>query len=167
MDETTELYQNTGYSFDRIQRRTLVLDVAIGDGVDVGLGKTFDETLQEPLIIDKLSDIYLDNFTTYDALPTTGGSSLSSFLIGIDQLNIKTATNNAIFKDKVSIPNESTGDNAHKVHKGKKYNFICTINPTVLAKLSGTITNIAATPAVAFDGDGRFILELLIISRDI
>ena len=163
MDETTELYQNTGYSFDRIQRRTLVLDKTIGTDL------TFDETLQEPLIIDKLSDIYLDNFTTFDALINTTATHNISFLIGIDQLNIKTATNNAIFKDKVSIPNEesTSGGSKVKVHKGKKYNFICTINPTVLAKLSGTITNINPTPATNFGSSGRFILELLIISRDI
>ena len=162
MDETTELYQNTGYSFDRIQRRTLVLDKTIGTGL------TFDVLLQEPLIIDKLSDIYLDNFTTFDALANTTATHNIAFLIGIAQLNIKTATNNAIFKDKISIPNEeSTGSSKMKVHKGKKYNFICTINPTVLTKLSGTITNIHPTPATNFGGSGRFILELLIISRDI
>ena len=161
MDETTELYQNTGYSFDRIQRRTLVLDKTIG------IATSFDEKLQEPLIIDKLSDIYLDNFTTFDALINTGTDSIA-FLIGVDQLNIKTSTNNATFKDKVSIPNEeATGGSKMKVHKGKKYNFICTINPTTLSKLSGTITNIASTPATNFGSSGRFILELLIISRDI
>ena len=162
MDETTETYQNTGYSFDRIQRKSLVLDVEISTDL------TFDEKLQEPLIIDKLSDIYLDNFGTYDAkINTLDPSENISFLIGIDQFNIKTSTNNALFKDKISIPNEATVINTLKVHKGKKYNFICTINPTTMRKLSGTITNIKTIPETIFnDSSGRFILELLIISRD-
>ena len=51
------MFQNARYRFDRIQTKTLYLDVFIGTGT------AFAVSLLEPLIIDKLSDVFLDTFS--------------------------------------------------------------------------------------------------------
>ena len=97
-DSADKTYLNTGYTDKRTKRQTLILDVTIGTDI------TFSVTLQEPLIIDSLSDVYLDSFTTfktknkltnfttpsppqYDFRP----SSLS-YLLEIDQFNVSSPT---------------------------------------------------------------------------
>ena len=56
--------------------------------------------------------------------------------------------NNNIFNSLV-IPNEhKTVENNHSViiHKGKKFNYVCDINPQTIHSLSGKITNLAGNP---------------------
>tara|TARA_B100000427_G_scaffold314384_1_gene307491 strand:- start:462 stop:1190 length:729 start_codon:yes stop_codon:yes gene_type:complete len=55
----TSFYQNPGYQLERRNRKTFILKV-LSDGTI-----HFNETLQEPLIIDRLSDIYLESFLTW------------------------------------------------------------------------------------------------------
>lgn len=167
----TKMYQNVNYQFNRRERKTLIIEYAIGTGT------TFNEDLVEPLIIDKHSDIYLEHFTTFNAKPntfTTNGNNMA-FLINIDQFNIQNSTNDSNTQNTFIIPNEETEDtstngvDSMRIHKGKKLNFICSINPTKLTKISGTITNL--NNVSGFDvgkggGGGRFVLELVIIPRN-
>jgi len=173
------LYQNTNYSFERRERQTLVLDI---DVFDLSSVINWNVILMEPLIIDKLSDIYLDSFITYSAnLSTTAHGVDSCFLLGINEFNINNntgskptgnpsnPTNQNIFR-KLLIPNESGtagagGANTTVIHKGKKMNYICSINPTKLRNLSGTITNLNGDYAFV-DNTSRFIAEFIIVARD-
>ena len=157
--EDSEMNQHTGYSFDHLKRKTLILDSVIDHNTT-----TFDVTLVEDFILDKTCDVYLDSFTTFDAQINTTANFMA-FLIGFDQLNIKNSTNTAGLKDKLVIPNDATALTTTKVHKGKKYNFLCTVQPTILKQISGTITNLAGLASFP-DGDGRFIMELLFVNRD-
>ena len=73
-------YQNSNYSFERETRKTLIIDSdALGQSA-----KTFSLTLQEPFIIDKLSDVYLESFTTFDSLVNTATQKMG-FILNIDQ----------------------------------------------------------------------------------
>ena len=155
-----EYNQHTGYSFERFTRKTKILDVVIG-GTNTG----FDEDLTENFVVDKMCDVYLDNFTTFDAKANTTAPYMA-FLIEFDNLNIQNSTNKPNIKDKLVIPNEATETDKTIVHKGKKYNFICTVLPTVMKRISGTITNLATPATVSFDADGRFIMELLFVNRE-
>ena len=62
------MYQNSGYQFERRDKKTLILDVA-DDGTTDPLSKAeeFSVDLFEPLIVDKLSDVYLDSFMTHNS----------------------------------------------------------------------------------------------------
>ena len=64
------MYQNSGYQFERRDKKSLIVDVADKSGTDNPLSAAgeFSVDLFEPLIVDKLSDVYLDNFTTYNSL---------------------------------------------------------------------------------------------------
>ena len=165
--EQTNFYENTRYSFERSERKTLILDYKIGATItDISL------PLYEPLIIDKLSDVYLDSFTTFRALANTNIEK-SAFVINIDEFNINsnsnhysTGTTATSAFNKLIIPNEagSHGDLTH-VHKAKKMNYICTMNPTKLSTLTIKITDLNSTPDTMFNSAGRIIMEFVIIAR--
>ena len=188
------LYQNTNYSFERSERKTLLLDVIIMDGASATEPPTFNLELSEPLIIDKLSDIYLDSFISNKQIVNTIITTRNmAFILNIDQFNIQSVVatnlygsdlNNKSFNmsSSIIIPNEASGTTT-TIHKGKKMNYICTINPTKLSNISGSISDNGVTEefkthgrAVAYGnpfgtGDSetnpaRFIAEFIIVARD-
>ena len=56
-------YDNTGYVNKRNRKQILILDVDDDDdALHLSAGNEFSIDLFEPLIIDSLSEVYLDNF---------------------------------------------------------------------------------------------------------
>ena len=157
------LYQNTNYSFERRERKTIILEIDLSTGTN-----TFSEKLIEPLIVDKLSDIYLDSFTTH-YVKTADSIVDVGFILDINQFNIKSNSNKAAYFNKVFIPNEQTTASnpaLARVHKGKKLNYICSINPTKLREISGSLTLSDGSTAVAAHNDFVAIAEFIIVARD-
>ena len=153
------LYQNSQYDFERLNKKTLILDISINNST------TFNVSLIEPFKIDRLSDIYLDSLTTYNAFDNKhSNSDHMCFILGLPDFNIHSASNNSNIQNKIIIPNESTQDDTVNIHKSKKHNFICSVNPCTITNIEGSITNLVNSSA--FNANGRFILELLIIARD-
>ena len=152
------LYQPTGKRFERVERKTITLDVTIGTGT------TFSKTLVEPFKIDKLCDVYLDSFVTFDSKINTAAAQMA-FLLGINEFSIQSNSNESKSFNKVLIPNTTTAVTNTNVHKGKKFNYICSINPTTLSSLNGTLTDLAGS-TMGNDGHFRFIAELVFVPRD-
>ena len=176
-----QLYQNSGYKNDRQKKQTLVIDLGDVSGSLPSKFETgninFKVDLQEPFIIDTLCDVYLDNFTTFGAFKnTTSGANKTAFLVGIDQFNIKTNTNTVALFNKLVIPNEdssttgSSGGSTHKVHKGKKLNYVSQINPQTLRQLTGSVSDMSGTTTMenshSDDNDYRVIMEFVFVSRE-
>lgn len=176
-------YENTKYNYNRIKRQTLVLDIDKDFSSPSG-NNDFSLLLDEPLIIDAKSEIYLDSFTTYSCnLNTTGDGFDICFAVGINEFNIKTiggstetaGTNNnppypanKNLRNKIIIPNEQDGSTAAgtmKLHKGKKLNYVCQIDPCKLRKISGSITNLNGTTAFA-NNTSRALIEFVIVSQE-
>jgi hypothetical protein len=164
------LYQNPGYQFERREKKNLLIDYKIGLTItDINL------PLFEPLKIDKLSDVYIESFTTFHALANTNVEKVA-FVIDINELNINTSTN--LYStgttttnnfNKIVIPNEEgTAGARTKVHKGRKLNYVCTLNPSTISSLTIKITDLNnSTPATMFgDATGRILFELMIVARD-
>ncbi len=159
--DVKKTYQNVNYHFDRIDRKTLVIDVVIG-----GSSVDFNVDLIEPLIIDKQSDVFLEHFTT-TAAKKNDSANETAYIFKIDQFNIHNSTNKTELQNALIIPNEHTSTDNEliaKIHKGKKLNYICNINPTKLSKISGSITALDGS-SVMFGTDGRFIAEFIIVPR--
>lgn len=159
------IFENTDYIFDRRQTQSLVLDVTCGQDIN------FNEKLIEPLIVDKQSNVYLDALSTYHCLTSDTQSKLG-FLLTIDDFPIKTASNSSTINRSLYIPNEQTtagGPELGRSHKGKKLNYICTINPSKITKVSGKLTLLdGSSSPFTNHGDvdskkGRFVLDLAII----
>ena len=74
-----DVFQNSGYTNNRNRKRTLILDVDDSATADthLGSGGEFKVKLFEPLIIDKHSEVYLDNCFT---LPHIGSGNIETRL---------------------------------------------------------------------------------------
>ena len=218
----TSFYQNPGYQLERRNRKTFILKV-LSDGTI-----HFNETLQEPLIIDRLSDIYLESFLTWhqkiDGKPVRtnngatpaintinfsstnvsantaiedgedglGGNTTvstgadadlintSAFVLNINEFNNQGNSslndNDTKLFNKIVIPHviPTSGESGEyrKIHKSRKLNYICSMNPTTLSRLSGTITGLDGTKQMfTRTGDGPFVsdmflAEFVIVARD-
>jgi hypothetical protein len=160
-----ELYSNTKYSFERDGSKTIVINHPMTTNIN-----TFDVTLPENLIVDKHADVYLDSLTTYYCKTSKGISNNMGFILSIDQFDIKSVSNTSIIGRSIFIPNDQNIDGStpadlaiSKTHKGKKLNYICSINPTNINRISGKLTNIGGENI--FAGAGRFIAEFVITGK--
>ena len=170
MNSGFDMFQNSGYNNNRNKMKTLILDVQDGDitieGATAGTTTTdtvthlsnaseFNIKLFEPLIIDKPSSIYLDHFITFNCNISSDPDSLA-FCLHINEFNIQTNVSSEDIDHKnnihgsIVIPNDNkTTANYYSalVHKGKKFNYICDINPSTISSLSGKITNLSGGSA--------------------
>ena len=126
----------------------------------------FTQSLIEPLIVDKLSDVFLDNLTTFDCLKADSNNEMG-FILDIEELNIHSASNKQeLAFGKVMIPNVNTGTPpTTDVHKSKKINYICSINPCKLRTLTCTLTLLDGSSQIFHTLGARYIAELVIIPR--
>tara|TARA_B100000900_G_scaffold409056_1_gene424308 strand:- start:1754 stop:2326 length:573 start_codon:yes stop_codon:yes gene_type:complete len=171
------LYQNTNYTFERRERKTLIID-SINNKLDNNIN--FTTELTEPLIVDKLSDIYLESFTTFNCSSNSSQENMC-FLLDIEQFNINSNCAFNASKNSSGIPHNSSGTYSFNriiipnennsgsnvgthIHKSKKLNYICSINPTRINSINGKVTNLDNKSIIS--DSGRFILELIIVARD-
>lgn len=98
--------------------------------------------LQEPLILDKLCDVYLESIVINNPAQASTFSN-SYILIDIEEFNIKTLSNNIHMNDKFVLPNENTeASHNNKIMKYHlKSNYVATVNPAKLNSLTFKITN--------------------------
>lgn len=162
-ENTLNIFENTDYIFNRRETHSLVIDVECGVTVN------FDAPLIEPLIVDKQSDVYLDSLSTFHCKTSDAAATGEmGFLLSLDDFPIKTASNNSLINRSLYIPNEQNTESNPLIgrsHKGKKLNYICTINPTKITKVSGKLTLLDGSTTPFAGTDGRFVLDLAIIPR--
>jgi len=153
-NDNFQMYQNSGYKNPRNRKRTLILDIddSAASDTHLGSGGEFNIKLFEPLIIDKHSEVYLDNCLTYNC-NTAATISQAAFCLKINEFNmnsnVASSSNNNIVFNSLIIPNDhKTVDNNHGavVHKGKKFNYVCDINPQTIHSLSGKINDLSGSP---------------------
>jgi len=154
-----DMYQGVNYKNTRDKVQTLVLHLSTNEGTSYHpIGTMFNTDhisfkveLQEPMIIDELSDVYLEFVLTTntkgsgsEASPATG--DYSAFLLSIDQFNVNSVSNTSNSFNKILIPNEHPSavqektDTHVTLHKSKKLNYVCSINPCKLYEISGKFT---------------------------
>ena len=177
-------YQNPGYQLERRNKKTFILKfVAEENNLVVTNNTTINKTLQEPLIIDRLSDIYLESFLTFHANPREGSTSepgldlnndgggnildRSAFVLKINEFNNQGNSNEGNIFNQIVIPHEIPNESEafRKAHKSRKLNYICSMNPTTLSNLTGTITALDGTTGL-FRQNDMFLAEFVIVARD-
>ena len=156
------MYQNSGYSVPRNRKKTLILDVKDSStATQLGSGTEFTIDLFEPLIIDKQSELYLDNFVTFNCM-MADKEARASMCLKINEFNMDTncasgpdaANSEQNLYNAIVIPNENRNiDNffTSVSHKAKKYNYLCDVNPMTISSISGKITDLDGNPI--FHGD--------------
>ena len=170
MESGFDIYMNSGYNFDRTPKKTLL--VRWNSASDY---KTIDLSLTEPLKIDVLTDIYLDNFTTFHE--NSSGkfitSQESAFVLNINEFNVQSNIagendkRNKVFNN-IVIPSDALTKNTvtkiTKSHKSKKMNYICSINPTKISKITGSITDLDGGTMFNNASD-MFLAEFVFVAR--
>ncbi len=170
MNSGFDMFQNSGYKNVRNRKKTLILDIEDtgGDGSFLGSAGEFNIKLYEPLIIDKHSEVYLDNFVTFNSNISSNSDDMA-FLLKINEFNMNSnvasshgasasQAGGAHIFNSIVIPNDHSDPSDFGVaqpHKAKKFNYICDINPQTINSISGKITNLAGKSIFhgAFTGD--------------
>ena len=168
------MYQNSNYNFERRERKTVFIKISNDDFTNSS-STIWETPLFEPLIIDRLSDVYLESFITHGCIANNGTNHSIGFLLGINEFNIKSnvASNSSdgFLFNKVLIPNEQkdSGSDITTIHKAKKLNYKSTLNPLKISKITGTLTTLDSTVQSIFPStatDNKILIELVIIARD-
>jgi hypothetical protein len=174
-----ELYQTTK-QYTGVPSHLVVLENHFtDDSEDV----SFKADLIEPLNIDRPADIFLEfiNLQNIDDGQLNGHlEGINCFALQIDELNIKTASNNNDLKDKYIIPNDSYGttDNvadagtASQVNKVDatsyniklKSNYMCSIKPMEITSLNIKLYSlkISTLALLQSQANGKIIIGLFI-----
>jgi hypothetical protein len=150
MDAT---FQSTNYQYERRKRKIISLDISdnlpdlpdnkkVIDNISSSYWGKFRVKLQDELIIDKLSDVYVESIIINNPAQANQFSNLY-LIIDIEEFNIKTTSNNPFMMDKFVLPNENTESNGStKIMKYHlKSNYVATINPMKINSLTFNITN--------------------------
>jgi len=177
-DPRSRLHENTTYKNDINKTISLILDLQSGSfntdkigfnsSGESGSGSELKGRLSEPLVIDSITDIYLDSVIVVNVLANTT-THASGFLLNIVEFDIRNNTNNSKMKNKLLINNEKISDDTNGVlMKGKKLNFVSTLTPTVIHKLSGKLTLLDGSSKIFREGSdshNRITLEFILKKR--
>jgi len=182
------LFQNLGYQTERLQKKNITLDTDYlqGSTRDVPIGPSLGQTsfrvsLDNPLRIDKTSEIYIDNVYIFNK-GTTNLTSLNyiPFVIDFTSFPKVTSSNNSYLNGKtLLVLDDNIGDTITKVVtlKNKKLNYVTTINPMEISDIEFTLERLdhdTTSPTSVFsDGSGttfdgthlRIIIELVVITQ--
>lgn len=183
------LFQNLGYQTERLQKKNITLDTDYlqGSTRDVPIGPSLGQTsfrvsLDNPLRIDKTSEIYIDNVYIFNK-GTTDLRSLNYIPFAIDFTSFPkvTSSNNSYLNGKtLLVLDDDIGDSTAKkvvTLKNKKLNYVTTINPMEISDIEFTLERLdhdTTSPTSVFsNGSGttfdgthlRIIIELVVITQ--
>ena len=159
-------YQNPGYHFERQKNKTITINVTSDITKDVHLANVTNTfSLEEPLRVDKLSDVYIDSFVSHGGLD--GETASSIFVLGIKEFNIQSVSNDNRYHNKLIIPNTVASSGGPTAHRATKFNYIGTINPSTLSSLE---ISLGKSDGGAIDLGGsaelQFWITFMIVARD-
>ena len=152
-----QTYIPTSYQFERRKREILCIDVSehltnmtvngsntkkVVENLSNTYWGRFRINLQDTLIIDKISDIYIESIIINNPAQANPFTNLY-IVMDIEEFNIKTLSNNGNMMDKFVLPNENTETvgNSKIMKYHLKSNYVASINPTKLSSLTFNITN--------------------------
>tara|TARA_B100001115_G_scaffold184967_1_gene190241 strand:- start:1920 stop:2531 length:612 start_codon:yes stop_codon:yes gene_type:complete len=186
------LFQNLGYQTERLQKKNITLDTDYLQGskenilknhgpIGPSAGQTsFRVSLDNPLRIDKTSEIYIDNVYIFNK-GKTDLSSLNYIPFAIDFTSFPkvTSSNNSYLDGKTLLVLDDDIGSTKKVVtlKNKKLNYVTTINPMEISDIEFTLERLdhdTTSPTSVFsDGSGttfdkthlRIIIELVVITQ--
>tara|TARA_B100001094_G_C18192546_1_gene808285 strand:+ start:2770 stop:3261 length:492 start_codon:yes stop_codon:yes gene_type:complete len=161
----TNFFENTQYK-NKFTRKSLLLEIGLLTSTT-----NYTVTLPEELKIDNFSEVFVDTVVTNNVSPNTALNNLG-MLLKIDGINTRTiggdttGTNNN-YNGKFFIPNEaSSTPNAMKIHKGRKQNYMGTIEPGRYRDFNITLSNLNNASIWVADSSSKFIIELIIIEKE-
>ena len=193
-DATNGLYQNLNYQTERITKKNLIIDTAFCSSEENpnedfnefkwhgGAAINFRTELGEKLIIDKLSEVYIDNISFYnltaDLTESTGTPPVTTHIypiyLKINEFHTENYSNVPHMKGSTVLTEEWTNGKVYQSSKSKKMNYLTTINPMTIEGINFSISfyndklimNSVFSNDVDKNPTGRAIIELVIVSKD-
>jgi hypothetical protein len=105
--------------------------------------------LVEPMIIDKMSDVFLDNFSIYNcnaSMSTSSKGESYGIVLNFDDINQNNFSNNTTIHDgELIILDTNEGGNASGtfiIAKNKKFNYMGVMQPGKYNTINGRLTDI-------------------------
>jgi hypothetical protein len=142
-DESEEYFQHVGYRNDINTQHNITLDLDMtGDStgsVDSTDKTTFSLKLQDKVVVDRLSDMFISSIMTYNTKLNTSSDN-ANFILKISEFSIHTNANQQDMFSKIVVPNHTTARSQATNHNSDKLSYVCALNPMTIANLSGSIT---------------------------
>ena len=163
-------YQNEGYSFNYFNTKKLVLIYSSNASLTTNIYSVGNSTnpvnassalyepsdngkfkfvLIEDLIIDKMSDVFLDNFTILGANASNASSTgvaTYGITLGFDDIKQNTVSNNTTINSRELIVlnslDVSTPGNKMYELRNKKFNYLGVIQPGRYKDITGYLTDL-------------------------
>ena len=138
---------------------------------------TFKFTLIEPLQIDKISDVFLDNMTFANASFNAYNSPESyGVVLQINELQQNIVSNNSLINNRelivvnsTSNPDDSTTHNrpVYYESKNKKYNFLGIISPGRYKEINGRLCDLNGSGILELGGTSPPLAQNLCFSIEL
>ena len=161
----TNFFENTQYK-NKFTRKSLLLEIGLTQDTT-----NYTVTLPEELKIDNFSEVFVDTVVTNNIkINSVSVPDNLGMLLKIDGINTRTiggdttGTNNN-YNGNFFIPNEA-GDATMKIHKGRKQNYMGTIEPGRYRDFNITLSDLNNASIWVADSSSRFIIELIIIEKE-
>lgn len=175
-----DIYQNSNFKYVNEPGKLVVLDSGV---IANGSQAIFNVSLIETFKLDSPCDIYLEFISLNNLKTGAAGTHLETanlFTLKIDQLPLKTLSNNANLFDKYVIPNETFGtsdiggeganaDDATTYNIKLKSNYMCSVTPGDYNTFNITVQYLAgATYDYLYGntGNGRVVIGLYFKKRN-
>lgn len=153
-NSTLGLFQNLGYQTERLQKKSITLDTDYLQGsttenvvVPVQDQTTFRVSLDNPLRIDKTSEIYIDNVYIFNKGANLSTLDHKPILLGFLSFPEVSSSNNRFIHGKTILSvdeslGSTTNTNSFTV-KNKKLNYVTTINPMEISDIEFTLEQLS------------------------
>ena len=152
----TLFYSGSGTMTSSMTGKTIPTNVIItnASGSASYVTATYDSSgnfvfnLVEPIIIDKMSDVFLDSFSMLNCSSSNGNASGASFgaVLKFDDINQNNFSNNTTIHDGELIVLDkeiaTNGSATFVTAKNKKFNYMGVIQPGKYKTINGKLTNI-------------------------
>ena len=166
MENSFETYQNSTYKNERTKKQSLTIQIP----ADASNFKKID--LHEPLRIDSLTDIYLDSVITAPGTKDGTKADQYVFVLKVSEFDITSnsgstgdATRGKMFNS-IIIPNTRGNDTDTVTHRINKFNFVSTLNPTVLTSLNVQFGTLHTDGSEITKSNGVTWITFMFVSRD-
>jgi len=189
------LFQNLGYQTERLQKKSITLDTDYLQGSGVEKDSEYDDvvvpvegqitfrvSLDNPLRIDKTSEIYIDNVYILNKGGDLTSLDYKPILLGFPSFPEVSSSNNKFIQGKtLLLVDESLAIPANCFTvKNKKLNYVTTINPMEIGDIEFTLEQLShptstppAPPTISTTSlfnrttteHLRIIIELVVITQ--
>jgi hypothetical protein len=160
----TSFFENTQYK-NKYTKKSLIIDISLRGNII-----NYNVVLPEELKVDKFSEVFVDTVITNNIVVNTNINNLG-MLLKVDQINTRTiggdssGSGTTKYNGRFFIPNEASVLTL-KVHKGRKQNYLGTIEAGRYRNLDITLSDLNNSSIWMTDGTSKFIIELIIVEKE-